>query len=739
MTESSRQNLPDLDTRMLSDFIYELNIARRHLSTYPAGHPMIDASTEKVVALLQNLFEFRQEIGFGVAKDTLMFEGNWLDRKNPVYRDFASFLFQRGIAAIHFSRQVGRDELIRLNHLLRADKEEILAHGGYPDLLEAQQMHCVKIVPVDYRSFSTTEQERIARTETAEDEDAEPLWESFLHGLMDGVLDPEGSSTMMPTNFDPHLIAGILNRQAESGGMTGKENYDAVISSFISQTKSGGAGVPGAGLTPTSHSQELGELIQQLNPDLRRKFLNSTFRTLENHAGKAQEVLEAFPSDLVVSSLAQINQDKLNVSKNIINLLGKLSKHQGNALSGSAITGDKKLNVQQTNERIQLIFREEDAGKFIPDAYQNALNTIVSSEQLRLGNSEESEYLHAIYTSQSVERQTSAIIFELMGNDTESELESTLQRNLVDLGRFFLETGDFVSLGDLHQRWLDYLDRGSISTIFLNEEVLNALHSEEFIRETLDALERYGEDKLEEIHEYILAVGAPFADELIKRLATTENMTLRRFYMDCLTDLGRHAHEAIFSHINDERWFLVRNLVIILSRMQDPSIMMRLYPIIDYPHPRVHQEVLKLMFTYNRPRAERQILTELRSNDILTQIHAVQVADRSQSAEVRKVVMQLLTQSALNNEILDLKIQILQMLAKTAEKGTVPILETLYNSGNILHPKLFRRLRLEIIKTLGRYPAPAVTPLLERIVKSGSKDLATAAAEQLRFLRGKSS
>ncbi len=188
MKHSPLQHLPDFDTQMLSDFIYEINIARRHMATYPAGHPIINTATDKVLDLLDRLFEFRPEIGFGVARDALMFEGEWLDRKHPVHRDFAAFLFSRGIASIHLMRHAEPDEFICLNQLLRAERAEIQEHGGYPLLLETQRISHVKIVPVDYRSFTWLEQERISSEDY--DSEREPLWENFLHGMMEGVIDP---------------------------------------------------------------------------------------------------------------------------------------------------------------------------------------------------------------------------------------------------------------------------------------------------------------------------------------------------------------------------------------------------------------------------------------------------------------------------------------------------------------------------------------------------------------------
>ncbi len=733
MEHGTLQNLPDLDTRMLSNFIYEINIARRHMSTYPAGHPMIVMSTDKVLNLLDQLFEFRPEIGLGVARDALMFEGEWLDRKNPVYRDFAAFLFKRGIAAIHFMRHADRDELIRLNQLLRAERAEVQERGGYPALLESQGIAHVKIVPVDYRSFTTVEEERIGSGDY--DEEREPLWENFLYGMMEGVIDPQGSSLHMPTDFDPRLVAGILNRKSEGQGMTGKENYDAVITSFISHIDTAGSGLRGAAGYKGPGNEELGELINELNPELRRQFLNSTFRTLDTQKSKAEAVLGAFPEELIIDSLNQVNHQKMQVSSNILNLLGKLSRHQEGGPARSNIQGKSSLDKLEAGKRMRLIFREEDTEKFIPEAYQNALNTIVSTDQISLLKNDEMEALRTVLDNQSVERQTSAIAFEIMTAGAESELESTLQRNLVDLARFFLETGDFIALADLHQRWVDYLNRDEIATFFLAEEVLETLHSREFVAETLDALDRFGSDKQEEVRNYILAVGTPFADELIRRLAESESMTVRRYYMDCLRDMGPNAHEAILAHLQDERWYLVRNLIIILARQQDPALIKKLYPLIDHPHPRVHQEILKLLFAYNRPRAERLLLDELQTPDIPTQLYAVQIADQSKDKATQRQLLLILRDTALNDELLGLKIQILKTLAKIGDAGVVSFLEGLINSGNLLHPRSFHRLKIEAIKSLGLYPAKAAAPLLEKLARNKNSEITSIAREQLRLLR----
>lgn len=91
-----------LDARLLSDAIIELNISRRNVAIYPKDHPSVDKSLNRVFEFLQKLFELRAEITLAVAKDTLIIDGFYLDRKNPVYRDFALHLNKMNIAYISF-------------------------------------------------------------------------------------------------------------------------------------------------------------------------------------------------------------------------------------------------------------------------------------------------------------------------------------------------------------------------------------------------------------------------------------------------------------------------------------------------------------------------------------------------------------------------------------------------------------------------------------------------------------
>src|SRR3990170_4179304 len=112
-----KEKLP-LDARILSEAIIELNISRRNVSLYPRGHSLIEGSLNRAFEFLQKLFELRPEITLAVAKDTLIIDDYFLDRKNPVYKEFALQLSRMNLASITFVTGLTKDELYEFHRFI---------------------------------------------------------------------------------------------------------------------------------------------------------------------------------------------------------------------------------------------------------------------------------------------------------------------------------------------------------------------------------------------------------------------------------------------------------------------------------------------------------------------------------------------------------------------------------------------------------------------------------------------
>ena len=121
----------------------------------------------------------------------------------------------------------------------------------------------------------------------------------------------------------------------------------------------------------------------------------------------------------------------------------------------------------------------------------------------------------------------------------------------------------------------------------------------------------WGKEKYEAIRLLIAPDRAPFIEPLLDELASEGSMSLRQFYLAVLGDLGPAVRDAAVARLQDKRWYVVRNLLILLRSLNDPSVLKPIGHLFTHPHPQVQLEVMKTYLHFGDPRATRYLLKEL--------------------------------------------------------------------------------------------------------------------------------
>lgn len=708
-----------------------MNIARRQLSLYPAGHPLVESSTDAALQMHKKLCEFRDSVTFGVAPDTLLFDQEWLDRKNPVFSDFSRFLAAFGIAAISFSRDLSREELLRFNQLLRSNLESIQLSGGFHQLLTDQQISHIQVTLIDYDQFQARGLDTFSDQPSSGPPEA--LWDDFLQGLLTGRLDTGGERVKSTDRLDPTTIAGILNqRQSESGQRTA--DYDQVISTFIAQLNNRQQPLSEDG----DHSRQLESLLQHLSPELRRQFLNSTFRALDRHPESTRQILQNFPRELLLETLEQQNAQKLNISSRLLNILGHFSANAAAGTEHRVQTRAEPLPDDVLRARMEILFIEDHHDEFIPDSYQDALGSILNGEVKGSLPTAVETQLKKTLEKQSVERECCAIIFNMLSNRVDAEAENLLQENLTELSRYFLDTGDFASLKKIFVDWSRHLYGEHVNARFLDEKVLLAQTQEAFMEEVLDGVELWGAEKYDEICDYISEVGEPYAELLVERLGNEPQMVLRRAWMKLLVELGDKGIQIITTALKDERWYLVRNLLIVLGKQKNKLPLKEIQLLGNHDHPRVRQEVLRILFAVHLPIADRMLLKELSSTDPQCLLPALQLAEFSRDPEVLDRLHHLLKEDSHSGADPEIKKHLLTSLSRIGSAKSIPILQQLLQKKSLLGSRRLRDFQQDIIRSLGDFPRNLAENLLQDLKKNRNSLHADLAAEQLRRMGGSS-
>ncbi|GAB4165030.1 MAG: HEAT repeat domain-containing protein [Geothermobacteraceae bacterium] len=697
----------NFDTRVLTRFVYALNIARQHTLSYPDDHPLVRKSSLALTGLLENLLEFRDSLTLGIARDSLLVEGSVLEERNPVFRKLAGELFDRGVAALTFRSGLQTGELLRFLRLAVERPEQLQERGGLPQVCREVGLDHIDVLGIDYRSLGVTEEESIGASDAdLEEYKAASIWDRFVGGLVEGSLDPEGGETRT-SNIDPRVVADYLSRKQQGGDDNFLASYEETITSFLRELDQEGR----SHLHRTESMEKLGDFVSNLSPELRRQFLSSTFNTLERNEEIAEEVISHLSSDALFQALQDVNDKRLTIPPTVMNLLGKLSQH------AEAPTGDHEqiLSSAELGEHLRSLFREDDPDRYVPGTYQHLLHSIVSMEEIPPLEGPETEQIRQQLCGEQVEAKVLTILLDLMRQEKDSEAQQRLVGELMELLSYFIELGQFEVLLDL-QRRLQRIDADG-----LPEQAANILTEKGLLNQILEVLSVWDKERFTSITALIRAIGDPFIEPMLDRLAVEPRRSVRRFLLDRLLEMGSRIREPALARLRDSRWFLVRNMLVLLQKLDDPVVLYAVRSMKRHPHPKVRLEVWRTLKQFGDPEADQILAEEICGGDTERRSWAMGQLRRPLSQPLRDALISLMETSDYGRDLLELKHRAVTELAALGDPAALPALERVLNDKSLLHLQGLARLKLAIVQSLERYPYKKVRPILELVAAGGGK------------------
>jgi hypothetical protein len=102
---------------------------------------------------------------------------------------------------------------------------------------------------------------------------------------------------------------------------------------------------------------------------------------------------------------------------------------------------------------------------------------------------------------------------------------------------------------------------------------------------------------------------------LLDRLADEPDRTRRKVLVDLLTEVGHLDVSLFVSALEDPRWYLVRNVITILGKINAPTSAMHIEPQLKHPDPRVRREVVRALAITGGVKAIGRIRSTLNDSD----------------------------------------------------------------------------------------------------------------------------
>ena len=708
--EKKRGKLP-IDAKLLTDAVIELNISRRSVGLYPQEHPITKESLEKAFNFLRKLFEIRNSITIGIAKDTLVVDEYTLERKNPVFREFALSIHAKGIAAITFYSGATMDELLGFHQLISA--KEAPVGKAFIELAEKKGLTHIKLSPLDISKFSFIEgsfREKASDTK---------IWEDYIYGLLEGKLadsDADGVILGLP----PEAIADIINREMDEE--TSEVSYDRVITTYLKRRDD-------SGVRSEAFSKFI-SMVQSLSSEIKQQFLKRAFSSSPVDVREAEELISELTQEEIerVAKLFCEHTSMIPESlRNIVDKLTSAKRERGvfdRLKGGKAIVDDVELD-----DNIITLFSDDQFKSFVAEGYQAVLERMLKG--ITPQDTPMLEEVKRACTEEIVDSAASEVMLELVDLDTTSRDDFlTLLPRLFDLVNEFLETGRFVEISNVYNSLYSQTLNGKFGAE-ASGMVNSFFSSKETVAKMIDSFRVWGRLNREGVMSLADALQQHLTEPLFDALAEEPDTVTRSFLLSILAGFKGTILSYAAKRINDKRWYVVRNALYLIRECGGANYVHIIRPLVKHADRRVSMEALKTLLSLNAPGAFSSLRVWLESKEPEVRDQAVKLAGTAGVKEAVPYLLQLLEKRDLVGIEFEQKTLIIRALGDIGDPRAVGGLERLYCAKSLLFRNTIEGLRLEILRSLRNYPPESIKPLIERGLRSENNEIRKISEEML--------
>jgi HEAT repeat protein len=713
----------------VTEFVRALALGWKNLAAYPPGHPTLARSLEAIEQRLNDLRGPAPEIVFGVAADGLMYANEKID---SVYaQKFAYALYARGVALLRLENPSPQDleKFLRILGVGSAD-----AHAPIWEELTGAEVMTIHLQPVDYSTVQMTSN----LDEVVKKSEPGSLWEEILRALLagrelapasqrlltEGVRSVDELSALIlhyvdvqgpERTFDPDATFGVrtMARAPEPA-----QTHQAVAKRLADTVSLYLAGC--TGLKKQFAVQQVLQLLKSLPDAIASAVMRAVMRTLATDDTSAS---------LLRDFVASIPQDEALAALKYLSTVSKISNHaMGLLQSLSVIEKPAELPPVPDSVLADLVdlFGDDDPDRFNPPDHRALLAEVsvhiptlpaaLQGTVQSLGDRVES------VSDEELDRHLSRTLLELLNSLGSSHDAEPILRRLEALFRSYLRVAQYDD---------------ALETIERLQEIAITTESTDLRKSMDDAFARLADDETTQtviecmiaakpemaptIQRLIEAMGVAATRSLLITLAEESNRSRRRKLFDVVASLGPVIVPEVTRFLSDDRWYVVRNMIVLLRTVNDRTSLPEIRRIAHHRDLRVRLEAIKTLLTLeqNVPRA----LLDNAINDPdpkLAEI-AIGLVGNYGIREGVEPLLHILGGRDVFGLRKPLRIRALKALGELAEPTALPKLDRFLRDAFLPWPTIEER--RAAFESLGGYPNDLRMPFIERGLRSRDPEI----------------
>jgi hypothetical protein len=544
VTDPSKVERPKLSTE-LTEYLVSLSVALQRHAMYPNGHPSLAPAVDAVLRRANRLLEDRPSLAFGVARRQLIVEGVTTDPEHPVLRRLAEELHRHHLGAVSLNRNVQANEL---SEALRALASEPERTGRLlPDWPH------VRLHPLTFDGLALVGDAPLAQgsgpgkgTLSAE------LWV----GLARAAISADAATASDDVPLDPSEVAQSIDAHH------GAEAYDQVIVGYMTQIARELRTSSGA--ETEALRRRASRLVKDLRPDTLKRILDMGGDIGQRAAfvlDSARGMTAEAALDVVKAAAAAGGQ---TISHSLLRMLSKLAAHTDDV---SATAAGQPMAGEGLRDQVGRLLSDWTLDDPNPEGHRQLLQQFaIAARNIQRPAGE-----------RSFEGHDSVRVIQI---SLESGVSGPLLDRAVDEAVALGQTAMVAALVQSPPAGSEAVTQAVLSRLVLPSNLVVLLTSEPLDIESLDAL---------------LPHMTPQGYEVVlDALASAETRTTRRKLLDRLAKAPCDLSAAVVTRLHDGRWYVQRNMLVLLERNGRIPENMSLAEWTSHPDPRLRSEAIRL-------------------------------------------------------------------------------------------------------------------------------------------------
>jgi hypothetical protein len=634
------QNARVVLSHELSSFLVEFSVALQKYAIYPSGHPSLMPAAMRLADLAAPLLHDRPTLAFGVARHQLIIDGIATDPGHPVLRRLAVTLHQHHLGAVSLLPGVEAEEMRRALETLADEVGPDVTPLG---LLSAGQLPAwphLRLHPLTLERLELVDEESAAPD--GADAHAVRRQAQLWLGLANAAMSMDSSAPPAETPPpDPTVIAKAIDDHDDA------EAYDQVIVGYLLQIADELKSA--SGKTHGALRRRTARLIGALRPDTLQRLV-----TMGGNVAQRRAFVLGATSGMAIESVVTIlkaaaEASGQTISHGLVRMLSKLATHAETGTDHTRPVADRELREQVERLLSGWNLADPSPTSYVKTLQHLATNAGPGDAPKQPANAYEVDAMHVVRTCLEVGGS---------GPMVERAIDRAIEAGHVQALHVMLASlppdRPTAAANTLRSR----LGGACAMAILVGTDPLDTV--------TIDAS--------------LPSLTLDGYEVLLDALITADNRATRRKLLERLAPTELDVAALIAERLDDDRWYVQRNLLLLLQRLGQVPPEFSALPWLQHRDPRVRSQGIALLLTLPAYR-ETAMRGALEDKDERIAQAGLMAAQEACPRSVIPLVAQVATNPRVRE---DLRIQAVKALARTRSSYARDTLLRLVQGGTSL-------------------------------------------------------